>query len=61
MIEVLHASTNENRLSVEAITVNKLISYYKSILNLSEEIMDDNNINYNSIAKQAIIIYNELC
>lgn len=58
IIEVLHASTDENGLSVEAMTVNKLLSYYKSILNLGEEIIDNNNMNYNSIAKQFMELYN---
>ena len=56
IIEVLHASTDENGLSVEAMTVNKLISYYKSILNLGEE--DRNDIDYNLIGKQFMDLYN---
>ena len=56
IIEVLHASTDENKISVEAMTVNKLISYYKSILNLGDD--NKNNIDYNLIGKQFMDLYN---
>jgi len=63
IIEVLHSSTDadgENTLSIEALTVNKLLNYYKSILNLST---DDNltesetDQSYDEISNEFLELY----
>ena len=63
IIEVLHSSTDEDSLSIEALTVNKLLNYYKSILNLSTDdvLIDsesDSEQSYDDISKEFLDLYN---
>ena len=67
IIEVLHSSVDGDGLSIEALTVNKLINYYKSILNLSADMDDltdsansidsDNDQTYDEISKEFLDLY----
>ena len=68
IIEVLHSSTDSDGMSIEAMTVAKLLNYYNSILNLSADI-DSNlasdslidsetNLSYDEISKDFFALYN---